>query len=447
MTNPKSPKSGTKRPTVGAGRVGGLRSGTAARAGAAGVQIDLETGEILGTDAKYSNTSRIDPETGEVLGTYTNNDSAVGAKIEAIDQKTVEIIEFFRSGNKYVEQKQAFNPRVARAAKFKRLDAIRTILGKDHRTAKCLWCRFIKSNVHVVKDVKANAARYVGLIACSRVWTCPVCSSKISNRRAEELKAAMTQAKAKGLRVALLTVTVPHVRADALEPLLDRLLTAWRSFTTGRVSARLREAIGLVGTIRNIEVTHGLSGWHPHFHCLVFYGKEVHLPTMAQRWGEHWQACAVKAGLRKPSSAHGLTVQDGSYASAYVSKWGLEHEMTMSMAKVARKGGRTPFDIADDFAAGIEQEQNAKLFREFADAFHGKRQLHWSVGLKALLAVVDKTDEEVVKEEDARLVELVIELTWPEFKAIRKHHRATVLDLAEADPERLRVFLDRCLRQ
>lgn len=384
---------------------------------------------------------------GAALGTYTNNDSARGAKIEVIDPETGEFIEFFRQGSEYVEKKQPFNPRVARAAKFERLGTIRTILGKEHRTAKCLWCRFTKSNVQVVKDVKVNVARYLGLIACSRVWTCPVCSSKISTRRAQELKAAMAQATAQGLRVALLTVTVPHVRADALEPLLARLLTAWRSFTTGRVSARLRDAIGLVGTIRNIEVTHGENGWHPHFHCLVFYEADTDLGAMEKIWGAHWQACAVKAGLRKPSAAHGLTVQDGSYASAYVSKWGLEHEMTMSMAKVARKGGRTPFDIADDFAAGIDQEQNAKLFREFADAFHGKRQLHWSTGLKKLLAVVDKTDEEVVQEEDNRPAELVIELTWEEWKAIRKNHRATVLDLAEADPEHLRDFLNRCLRQ
>ena len=442
MTKPYTASSREAVP-VGAVRVGGSQRGTAARNGAAG--------EFLGTDAKYKNIGGIDTETGEIhgglggLGTYTNTASARTAKIETIDPETGEIIEVFRKDGQLVEQKQAFNPRVARATKFKRLDAIRTILGKDHRTAKCMWCRFTKSNVQVVKDIKANAARYVGLIACSRVWTCPVCSSKISSRRAEELKAAMTQAKAQGLRVALLTVTVPHVRADALEPLLASLLMAWRSFTSDRQAKFLRKAIGLVGTIRNIEVTHGINGWHPHFHCLVFYEKEVHLPTMEQRWGEHWQACAVKAGLRKPSDAHGLTVQNGDYASAYVSKWGLEHEMTMSMSKVARKGGRTPFDIADDFAAGIDQEQNAKLFREFADAFHRKQQLFWSKGLKKLLAVVEKTDEEVVEEEDARLAELVIELTWPEFKAIRKHHRATVLDIAETEPALLRDFIDRAV--
>jgi hypothetical protein len=255
----------------------------------------------------------------------------------------------------------------------------------------------------------------------------------------------MVQAKALGLHVALLTVTVPHVRADALAALLDGLLTAWRSFTTGRISARLRADIGLVGTVRNIETTHGVNGWHPHFHCLIFYKNDVDLASIEKSWGDHWQACAVKAGLRKPSTKHGLTVQNGDAAATYLSKWGLEHEMTMSMAKVARAGGRNPWHIVDDFIAGVDQEQNAKLFREFADAFHRKQQLFWSKGLKKLLAVSEKSDEEVVQEEDERASELVIEIPWPVFKLLRRKYLAHVLDLAEAAPEQLRPFLEKLL--
>jgi hypothetical protein len=138
-----------------------------------------------------------------------------------------------------------------------------------------------------------------------------------------------------------------------------------------------------------------------------------------------------------------LTVQNGDAAAAYLSKWGLEHEMTMSMAKVARKGGRNPWHIVDDYIAGVDQEQNAKLFREFANAFHRKQQLFWSSGLKKLLFVTDKTDEELVQEQDERVSELVAEITWPVFKLLRRKHLAHVLDLAEAAPEQLQPFLDR----
>lgn len=240
----------------------------------------------------------------------------------------------------------------------------------------------------------------------------------------------------------LLTATVPHLIGDSLQVLIQRLGVAWRYFSSDRRSKALRADIGLVGTIRNIEVTHGVNGWHPHFHCLVFFRADVAPESIAAAWSEHWQHCAVKAGLRRPGDEHGLTLQAGDYAARYVSKWGLEHEMTKSQAKQARKGGRTPFDIAQDFGDGLDQAGNAGLWREFAAAMHGQRQLHWSRGLKALLQVREADDAELVAEEDARPAELIVQLTWPEWRAIRAHHRAVLLDLAEQAPHLVRDWLD-----
>ena len=332
--------------------------------------------------------------------------------------------------------------RAARARRFDLLGAIRRIDPK-HRTASCLWSRVSKnSQINVVRDVITLKTRYSGLRVCGRLWTCPVCAAKISERRAAELAQAITQARNLDIEVALLTVTVPHVRQDSLADLLDALRTAWRSFTSGGTSGRLRRAIGLVGTIRNIEITYGENGWHPHFHCLMFFkGRAVDFEEMQRAWGEHWQKCAVAAGLREPSTEHGLTVQPGDYAARYVSKWGLENEMTKAMAKRSRVGGRTPFDIADDYSDGKDVEKNARLWREYAEATDGQRQHYWSAGLKKLLAVPEKTDDEVLAEEDERLADLVVQLTWPEWSAIRARHRATLLTLAEQAPHLVRGWL------
>lgn len=418
------------------GHIDSAASGLAACAGFGGVGAGGEA--PLGT---YTNTSSAFHE--KTLQSIDSIEKIPFSRVQAVDPETGEILDFVQHVNNLIGLKQTFNPRASRALKFERLAAARNILGVEHRTSKCLWCRFSNADVQVLKDSKLNVARYSGLIACSRVWTCPVCSSKISVRRAGELKAAMVQAKALGLHVALLTVTVPHHRTDALKPLLDGLLKAWRSFTSDRRSLQLREEIGLVGTVRNIEATHGANGWHPHFHCLVFYKNDVDLAVMQEDWGKHWQHCAVKAGLRKPSMAHGLTVQNGDFASAYVSKWGIEHEMTLSMAKTARVGGRNPWHILDDFNAGIDVAANAALFREFSDAFHRKQQLFWSPGLKKLLAVADKTDEEVVQEEDARPAEFVVQISWPVFKLVRRKFLAHLLNLAETAPGQVVPFLEK----
>jgi hypothetical protein len=363
-----------------------------------------------------------------------------------VDPDTGEIVEFKRKGVDYEPVPTEYSHTVTRWNRFDLLAGVRRIMPK-HRTASCLWCRVSTNNpVQVVKDLKTGRARYGGLRVCSRVWTCPVCAAKISERRAVELAQAIGVARSQGVSVALLTVTVPHIKTDALEPLLGRLSASWRRFTTGKTWQSFKQKVGFVGTIRNIEVTHGQNGWHPHFHCLVFYTSDVDLHEMQRTWGQHWQRCAVASGLSRPSDMHGLTVQNGDYAASYVSKWGLEHEMTKSMAKVARKGGRTPMDLVRDFLAGVNPARDARLFREFAEAFHGMQQLRWSHGLKKRFMVEDKDDETVVAEEDARPADLVVELTWPEWVAVRRAHRATLLDLAETEPERIPLFLQKCLQ-
>jgi hypothetical protein len=329
-----------------------------------------------------------------------------------------------------------------RKARFGLLSAIRD-MDPQHRTAQCLWSRISSvAGVQVIKDREFNQARYSGLRVCGRVWTCPVCASKISERRAVELAASVAVARAMDIRVALLTCTIPHIVQDKLPALLRGMSTAWRSFTSDRQAIESRKAIQLVGTIRNTEVTHGKNGWHPHFHALVFYRADVDLRQVEAQWSAHWRHCCVKAGLREPSEQHGLTLQNGDYAAAYVSKWGLEHELTKSMQKTAREHGRTPFDIARDYQAGTDKGTNLDLWRDFTSAFHGKRQLFWSAGLKKLFAVEDVTDEALATSESERPTVLVVELTWPEWRAVRARHRATLLDLAEHNPEGVRWFLD-----
>ena len=58
-----------------------------------------------------------------------------------------------------------------------------------------------------------------------------------------------------------------------------------------------------------------------------------------------WKDCALKSGLSEPSEKHGLHLQSGNAAGNYVSKWGLEHEMTKGHVKKGKQESRTPFDI------------------------------------------------------------------------------------------------------
>jgi hypothetical protein len=111
-----------------------------------------------------------------------------------------------------------------------------------------------------------------------------------------------------------------------------------------------------------------------------------------------WLNCCRLAGLALPSFQHGVRLEDGSKAKNYISKWGLENEMTKGHIKKGRKGGRTPFDLLRAYQEG--DKQAGALFVEYANAFKGKRQLVWSIGLKAHFAIEEATDQEVVEREE-----------------------------------------------
>lgn len=386
-------------------------------------------------------TITINPASGMGASSSAINSVAKTGKIEVIDPETGEITQFERSkSGALVQAKRSFED--GRQARYSLHKAFRQVEPK-HRTASCLWCVLsAEKTVQVTLDEEFKRAKYNNLRVCGRVWTCPFCSAKISERRAFELAGAMAVAKAKGLKVALLTCTVPHVVQEVLKTLCTGLLKAWRGFVDDRVGKGIRADLGLVGTIRNIEATYGANGWHPHFHCLVFYKNEVDLVAIESRWSAHWQHVCVKAGLRRPSDEHGLTLQNGDFAAAYVSKWGLEHELTKSMHKLGRKHGRTPFDILRDYEKGEQKEENAILFREFVAAFHNVRQLFWSLGLKKLLAVDEISDEELALHEDERPTRLICELDNQQWKSVRQYHRATLLTLAEKDPSSIPAFLE-----
>ena len=91
--------------------------------------------------------------------------------------------------------------------------------------------------------------------------------------------------------------------------------------------------MGVVHKVRSFEVTYGDNGWHPHFHILMFNKYILVSADLRKNLSELWIKACVRAGLSAPSMKHGLDLRDGEYASEYVSKWGIEHELTKGHIK------------------------------------------------------------------------------------------------------------------
>lgn len=301
----------------------------------------------------------------------------------------------------------------------------------NERISNCL-SRPVGSEVEVWKHLKTEKAFYNGLMVCGSVWNCPVCAAKISERRKKELQKAFKEhIDSKGY-IALLTLTFSHKRTDKLKTTLERFSKATTKFMSGKSYQRIRQDMGIIGRIKVTEVTYGQNGFHPHSHIAIFYENEIDLEKMKLRMYSLWSKACEKFGLSS-TSKYGLDLQSSEHAAAYLAKhgnWSLEQEMTKGHIKKAKHGSYTPFDFLRAYLE-TEDDLYLRLFSEYAEAFKGKRQVHWSRGLKNHFDISDKTDEEVAKEK-VEQADVLGRLTYNQWKQVlRLDQRAQLLDNIE----------------
>ena len=274
----------------------------------------------------------------------------------------------------------------------------------SERVNNCLKKRISKDKGVLVKyNPVTKAACYGNLQLCGSVWNCAVCAAKISEKRRSELKQGIARHRKNGGHVYLLTLTNSHHHGDNLQQLMAGQKKALKYLWSDRKPKEHFAELGKVGHITANEVTHGKNGWHPHMHILMFFDKAVDIKELQTFIAKYWQHGCKKSKLKEPSLEHGCDITDGKFADRYVSKWGLEEEMTKGHIKKGREGGNTPFDLLRLSESGCER--SGRLFKEYAASYKGKRQLSWSSGLKDLLGVPKITDKQLAETEDADSVE------------------------------------------
>lgn len=349
--------------------------------------------------------------------------------LEFVDKETGEILicDHLADGS----TKAQYDPGAVRLERWVLQSAIRHLL-KEKRVSKC--CR-IRANgqatVNVMHNSALQSAHYAGLQTCCSVWDCPICAAKISERRRlDEVKPAMEQWKASGGECLLLTLTNPHFIHTVLVDLLKGQQKAMKSFVGSRAYRLLMAEMGCIGGIRAWEVTHGINGFHPHFHIILFTLAGLDLASLEDQIYKLWANACRLAKLPIPDRSHGVSLQAGDKADGYLAKggWGLDYEITKAHLKKSSKG-RSPLDLIRSYVFDGDK-QAAALFVEYSRAFHGKRQLLWSPGLKDFFRIVEKTDETIVGEEDQEAI-LLGRIEWDVWKLVLKSElRGEILELA-----------------
>jgi hypothetical protein len=337
----------------------------------------------------------------------------------------------------------------ARLRRYEALSQARQTLSARARLTKAKYagdvyrtvdCRFVSHGAYVAvqTSLQYRTAHYRGLVTCGSVWACPVCSAVIQERRREEITQAMQWAKLHGLHAHLVTFTFPHYAHNQLKLLLAQQAAAYVYLRKQSSYRKLKERIGYQGMIRSLEVTHGGNGFHPHTHELWFTTERGN--AWALRLAELWERAAIKVKLLRPCNAeqvhafrlHALDVIQEVDSGAYLAKlddsrqWDLSHELSKAASKAGRRSGVHPFRFLTRQEPG-----DTGLFGVYVDAMKGKRQLHWSPGLKEKIGLKELTDEALADE--ARDPAAVLGLLNPdEWKLIRGNDaQAEVLNAAE----------------
>lgn len=316
----------------------------------------------------------------------------------------------------------------------------------QHRVSSCFWhLARGEQSVSVEYSSAAERANYRRLMTCGSIWACPICSSRITSNRAEEIRSALTELAKQGGSAAFATFTVSHTHEDTLEKVLTGFLAAFHTLTSWRGYKQLRQEFGIVGYVRVLEVTYGRNGWHVHSHVLYCFDRP-HTPEklaeLEERLYPLWSRAAAKQGLAM-NRRYGLEIKQAyGTVEEYLAKYGHgpRWDLAVELTKGHLKRGRsiaglkhlTPWELLAAAAGG--DGRCGSLFREFVERFSGKAQLYWSPGLRALLLPdqADQTDQEIAAAADEGAVE-VGTLSEAEWGSIRRaKERTRPLELVEA---------------
>lgn len=323
----------------------------------------------------------------------------------------------------------------------------------DWRVTKCARTP-ISSDVVVLKSPDVDYSYYGNLFTCGSVWTCPVCASKITERRKEQLNSILDLHADAGGFTLMVTLTFRHSKFDNLSKMLGKgdrksgFRAALQSFRYSESYRSLLRSIGYVGMIRALEVTYSSrNGWHPHTHELFLLDGSVDPKTVIELFSSKsifraWLSACRKAGLGLPNEKYGINVvfavnpSDYLQKFGYDQKWSVSSELTKQHLKSGKLSSLTPFDFLR--LSDTDFVKYRTLFSEYASAFYGASQLYFSRGLLKIFGVASVSDEELALDDfdNSRIVIRISKDDWRRILALPFDLRFDILrnaDLGDYD--------------
>ena len=334
-----------------------------------------------------------------------------------------------------------YNLKIARVERWRLQSKSRELL-PGHRVGKC-YRVMIKKVVSVFRSAESKKSFYGGLCVCGSIWACPVCASKITERRKVELEKVNT----KDYFMFMVTITIQHNKNDKLSKLYEGLIESWRRVKSGRWWQDFKKENNIIGSVQGLEVTYGMgSGWHPHKHIIFFSeSKVLDLEKVKKDLYKQYAKKLKRFGLYA-SFSHGLDVAPVDKGNAdYVAKfcrWGAVQEITKSAVKKGRSNENEFRYQAFDLLAADSKFLESR-FVEYVQVFKGSKQLVYSPGLRARLGMGAVASDLELAEHQEDKSYLLATLSAQDWRVVLDHNkRAELLEVANyGDLDLLNIYL------
>jgi len=294
-----------------------------------------------------------------------------------------------------------------------------------------------QTEVKVLYAPVSQTSHYGNLQLCASLWHCPICASKISERRRVELQPVVDKWLDERLgSVLFLTFTMRHESKEELQSVLKGLIDSSEMFRSGKWWVKFRQRYFLAGLIRALEVTHGWNGWHPHLHFLAFTTQPVDLVPFSDQIKRHWRS-VLKLHGRSASYARGADIRFvDRHVPSYLLKMGLvaseeednlaveaghwtaAHELTKANIKSGRNGSRSPLDLLRARVAG--DMKAGRLWQEYAEVLKGHKHLVWSQGFREYLGLGRFQSDKALVDQQDKVAVLLAQLTLAQWQQVLK---------------------------
>lgn len=286
--------------------------------------------------------------------------------------------------------------------------------------------------IRIQGDGASRVAHFTGVRLCGAVHTCPVCSPRIRQHRAEDIDTcAHRWISQHGTGSVMLgTFTMPHDLEDGLAETLTVVRDSFGAMISGEQWQDDKDVYGVRFYIVSHDCTVGDRGWHPHLHVLFFGERalsDAEVAAFEQRLYARWTRAVTARGYRPPSRAHGVKIERARrrrdvarYVAQVVAGDDNDDKRTKPVAlEMARgdlkssriRGHRSPWQLLSDIvdrrakrgewtdADDAADDRDVALWREWEKSTKGLPAIRWARGLRAAVGMQKaKSDAEVVNE-------------------------------------------------